>query len=162
LGGALTVSVLALVAWFPASALFHQHQQLSSASAQLNQLRRQDRALQSERGALASPAEVGRIARQQYQLVTPGSRAFAVLPPNGGGSPTSPYPGDPGFQPLVAPANAQLPAGSSGGAGTLAGTGAAPISTSSPGTHPAAVPPGGRVPSLSLVKRILQTLEFWR
>jgi hypothetical protein len=151
--------VLALVAWFPASALLHQHQQLSSASAQLNQLRRQDRALHSERVALASPAEVGRIARQQYQLVTPGSRAFAVLPPNGGGS-TSPYPGDPGFQPLVAPDNAQLPAGSDSGGGTSTDTGAAPTSSSTHAGHPASAAPGARAPSL--VNRILQTLEFWR
>jgi cell division protein FtsL len=159
LGGAITLSVLALVAWFPASALFDQHQQLSSASAQLNELQRQDRALQAERVALTSPAEVARIARQQYQLIVPGSRAFAVLPPNGGGSPTSPYAGDPGFQAPVAPADAQLPAGSDQGDGTSTGGGTAPNGATAPGAGPASSP-NPRSPSL--VSRILQTLEFWR
>jgi|GEM_PF-1165220 len=157
LAAALSVSLLALVAWFPATALYHQHQQLGSTSAQLNELAQQDRALQAERLRLASPAEVGRIARQQYQLVLPGSRAFAVLPPNGRGSPDSPYAGDPGFQPPVAPSDAQLPAGSGPTADTPAASG-----------HPAATPgapsttrlPAAQAPSL--ITRILQTLEFWR
>ncbi len=158
--GALTVSVLVLVAWFPASALYHQRQQLNAATAQLGQLRSQDRALRAERVALASPAEVARIARQQFQLVPPGARAYAVLPPNGG-SADSPYAGDPGFQPLVAPSNAQLPAGSASTARAPA-AGAHPTATSAttPGTSPGSASAARSTPSLA--DRILQTLEFWR
>ena len=101
--GALTVSVVVLVAWFPASALYHQRQQLIAATAQLGQLRSQDRALRAERVALASPAEVARIARQQYQLVDPGQQVYEVLPAPSALGRLGPTPAIPGQQPPVTP-----------------------------------------------------------
>jgi hypothetical protein len=181
-----------LGAWFPVSSLLHQHRAIAAANAQLAQLHRQDRALAREHRLLNSPSEIGRIAREQYQLVTPGQRAYEVLPPSGTGGSTA-YSGDPGLQPLVSPsAAAELPKGSlssngangaagstgaagPGGAGTAgrsgptAGSGAG-TGTGSPGPRSAGAPVlapkvGAGVPDggrPGFFGRILQTLEFWR
>jgi cell division protein FtsB len=80
--GGLVVSAVVLGAWFPASALYHQHSNLATASTQLNQLRQEDVALAQEQKNLSGSAEVARIAREQYQLVSPGQQAYEVLPPS--------------------------------------------------------------------------------
>jgi len=148
--GAVAVSVLVLVAWFPASALYHQHRELASSSAQLSQLDQQNHALLQEKERLASTSEVARIARQQYQLVSPGQQAYEVLPPNGSGG-SAAYPGDPGLQSPVTPSVAsELPPGAlPTPAGSSRGTGA------SHGRTRSAARPG-------LAERIVQALEFWR
>ena len=116
-------SVVMLVAWFPAGALYHQHQQLDAAAGQLAQVRRQDRALSAEKQRLANPAEVARIARSQFELVGPGQQPYEILPPNGTAGSAS-YAGDPGNQAPVDPSVAQeLPPGAlasttAGSAGT--------------------------------------------
>ncbi len=143
--GSLVLSALIMIAWFPASALYHQRQQLASASAQLRSLQADDRALSAEAQRLSSPAEIERIASQQYQLVQPGQQVYQVLPFNGSGSLTAPYPGDPGLAGPVAPTGAsELPAGAPSSTA---------LSHSDRTDHRA---PGG------VIHRILQTLEFWR
>ncbi|MHB8219269.1 MAG: FtsB family cell division protein [Acidimicrobiales bacterium] len=148
--GATTLSLLILVAWFPATALYHQHRQLASTSARLQQLDRQNTALGQEKQRLSSYSEVARIARQQYRLVAPGQQAYEVLPANGPKvTGDSRYPGDPAFQGPVAPSVAAvLPPG------VLAHTTPAPVHRGTPhaGAHST---PG-------LVGRILDTFEFWR
>ena len=152
--GAAVFAVVVVAAWFPADALYHQHQQLSAGSSQLDQLRRQNDALRQESARLESPAEVARLARQQYQLVDPGQQVYEVLPPPSatGGADA----GDPGQQAPVTPSGAsELPAGSAVGSGT---SGAA---RHDDGSEPHASPPatGG---SPGVLGRILDTLEFWR
>ncbi len=146
--GAAGVSVVVLVAWFPATALYHQHRQLASTSARLQQLDRQNTALSQEKQRLSSDSEVARIARQQYQLVGPGQQAYEVLPPNGSKSTArSTYPGDPALQGPVSPSVAAvLPPG------VLPHTTTSPVHRAS---ATAAHPPG-------LLRRIFDTLEFWR
>ncbi|HEX3947428.1 MAG TPA: septum formation initiator family protein [Acidimicrobiales bacterium] len=184
--GAAVVAVIVAAAWFPATALFHQHQQLASSTAQLTELQKQDKALDQERKSLASPAEIARIARQQYGLVKPGQQSYEVLPPSqtGTGSGTdAPEPGDPGSTAPVTPSGeSELPAGSTrptsgtGGSSTseaaatgTATTGSAGSSTGGPsggsatGTGAGAGADGqGSSASASVGGRILQTLEFWR
>ena len=80
--GVLT-AVLVTAGWFPASALLHQRGAVSAAAAQVQALRLQDQALQTEQRRLSDPAEIQRLARQDYQLVSPGQQAFQVLNPNG-------------------------------------------------------------------------------
>jgi hypothetical protein len=153
--GAATVAVVVVAAWFPADALYHQHQQLAAGSSQLNQLQRQNDALRQEARRLKTPAEVARIARQQFELVTPGQTVYQVLPAAGtatGGR----YAGDPGAQVPVTPSGAsELPAGSGGDAST--GSPAAPAGASAHrDTH------GGPSTSSGVFGRIVNTLEFWR
>ena len=181
---ALCASALALVAWFPAGALMHQRQALSSTATRLAQLSQQDRALAQEQRRLQSSAEVARIARQQYQLVSPGQRAYQVLPANGkSGSAASQ--GDPGLQPLVVPsASSELPRGRrSEGVEEAPRLPAARTHRPRPapwpdrGVHrraaaatllrapePVAAPPGclRAAGCRGLWARIVQTLEFWR
>jgi len=168
LGGAVVVAVLVMVAWFPTSALYHQHQQLASATSHLDQLRSQNHALQQERERLDTPAEVARIARQQYQLVLPGQQAYQVLA--GSGSASVSGAGEAGLQiPVTPSAQSELPPGT-----VSSGSGSAPASAVSGGsagagahggsahTTGSANDSGGSGSPSSLGGRILQTLEFWR
>jgi hypothetical protein len=155
IGGAC-LSAIILGAWFPANALYHQHSNLASATAQLNELHRQDAALAQERKNLSNSAEIARIAREQDQLVSPGQQALAVLPPTGSTKATSPYPGDPALSPPVAPSSASvLPPGSE-------------TATTQPVTPAHAGGTSGRAksshatPSSGVWGRMVNSLEFWR
>jgi hypothetical protein len=146
LAGATLLAAVVLVAWFPAGALVSERRALSATSAALAQLQAQDRALRSESKKLTSPAEIARIARQQFGLIVPGQLAYQVLEPPGTPGRTNPYAGDPGNAPPVAPsAAAELPPGT-----VVAGS---PLRHSARAA--AADAPG-------LLGRILRTLEFWR
>jgi cell division protein FtsB len=130
--GAVVVSAAILGAWFPASALYHQRSSLASANTQLHQLVQQDAALAQERKNLTNQAEIDRIAREQYQLVTPGQQAFEVLPPSGSNSSGS--------------LGANGPVGPSGSTTSTQPRSAAQSNTHSEGT----------------LARMLHALEFWR
>jgi cell division protein FtsB len=154
-GGAL-LSLAILGAWFPANALYHQHSSLASTEAQIQVLHQQDAALAQERKNLSDTSEIARIAREQYQLVSPGQQAFEVLPPTGSSHKRAPYSGDPALSGPVAPSSASvLPPGSDTTTTTAAPT------TSTPAAHveskdaPAASSPG-------VFGRMLDSLEFWR
>jgi hypothetical protein len=132
------------------TALLHQRSALASASTQLHQLHTQDAALAQERKNLSASAEISRIAREQYQLVSPGQQPFAVLPPSGTSAANKTYPGDPANQAPVAPSAAvELPPG-----GTAA--------TTSPQSANAGPGKGQSTGSQSTLTRMLHALEFWR
>jgi len=164
LGGAVVVAILVIVAWFPTTALYHQRGQLASATSHLDQLRSQNHALEQERERLSTPAEVARIARQQYQLVFPGQQAYQVLTGTGTGTGSGTGTGATGSLGLQVPvtpsAESQLPPGSvgSGSSGVVAsgssGQAASGGSSTTSASH------GGS--SSSFLDRMLQTLEFWR
>jgi cell division protein FtsB len=148
--GALVVSAVVLVAWFPASSLLDQRSGLSAAQEQLAALHKQDAALAQEKKNLSDAGEIGRIARAQYQLVDPGQRAYEVLPPSGATAAGSPYAGDPGSAgPATPSATPELPPG--GVTTTITPTGVSAHGTT------AAQPPGS-----GLLARMLHALEFWR
>jgi cell division protein FtsB len=141
--GAAVVSALILVAWFPASALYRQHASLAGASQQLRALHQQDSALAQERKNLSDSSEIARIAREQYQLVSPGQHAYEVLPPSGAAVAGAPYAGDPALTTPADPSDAsELPPGTTGG------------HTASTAHHPAS--------SDGAFQRMLRALEFWR
>jgi cell division protein FtsB len=154
--GALVVSAIVLFAWFPASSLLSQRSNLAGAEAQLGALHKQDAALAQERKNLSDAGEIGRIAREQYQLVSPGQQAYQVLPPAGATAAGTPYAGDPGADgPGTPSATPELPPG-----------GVTTTTTTTPGATPAS-PHSGRVSSAApssgnLLSRMAQTLEFWR
>ncbi|HEX4243984.1 MAG TPA: septum formation initiator family protein [Acidimicrobiales bacterium] len=152
---------------FPASGLLSQHHQLASTTDAIHRLQAENTALGQEKQQLNSKAEIHSLARKDYQLVDPGQTAYNVLPP--GKQATKPNStaviGDPGNQPLVAPAHAAgmspdpevptttttvaaAPSGQTSSAG--AGTG-----TSTPTTQPADTGGGFWI-------RTLHSLEFWR
>jgi len=156
-------AVIVLAAWFPASSLFHQRQAEAAAASQLTQLRQQDQALRQEQTNLNSPAEIQRIAREQYQLVLPGQQAYQVLPPNGTGTGAAnePYAGDPGLQPPVSPSAAvELPPGSVSSttiAPPVTGTALPASNASSTASHATTSSASG-----GFLQRVLQTFEFWK
>lgn len=135
-------SVAILAAWFPTSDLLHQRSQLASSSAQLGRLNHENAALRHREKQLRTPADLGRIAQQQYGLVPPGEQAYQVLPPSGSAS------------------SGTLGATSGGGGGGSLGA--------SVGAHPASGAGASRTSGEtggsrgSFLGRILQTLEFWR
>ncbi len=147
--GALLFSAVVLVAWFPASSLLNQRTDLASTSGQLAALHKQDAALAQEKKNLSDAGEIGRIAREQYQFVDPGQRAYEVLPPSGAAAAGTPYAGDPGSTgPATPSATPELPPG--GVTTTTTPSGHAGHATTT--TPPA---------SSGLLARMLHSLEFW-
>jgi cell division protein FtsB len=159
---------------FPASALLSQHGQLSAAGTQLSQLQHENRLLTEQEHQLSSTAEIKRLARLDYQLVSPGQSLYDILPAAGHAAGTVPgrtVTGDPGLQPLVAPSNApdmspdpglpRAPASSgstpsSAPAGVAGTTGSGRAGTPSSGGSIATPRPS------SFWSRVTDTLEFWK
>jgi cell division protein FtsB len=148
--GAVVVSAVVLFAWFPAGSLLSQRSSLAGTESQLHELHRQDAALAQEQKNLSDNNEIGRVAREQYQLVTPGQQAYEVLPPAGAAAAGTPYAGDPGaHQPVAPSATAELPPG-----------GVTTTTTTTPGGHTASGTPSTGSPGLW--SRMVHALEFWR
>jgi cell division protein FtsB len=149
--GALVVSAVVLFAWFPAGSLLSQRSSLTAAAQQLATLHAQDAALAQEQKNLSDNSEIGRIAREQYQLVSPGQQAYEVLPPTGSADAGTPYAGDPGTANPVAPsATSELPPGA-----------VTTTTTPAAGTRAKhAASPGPSNPGF--FSRVLHSLEFWR
>jgi cell division protein FtsB len=150
--GAVFLSAVVLFAWFPAGSLLSQRSALGSTQSQLATLHQQDAALRQEKKNLSDASEIGRIARQQYQLVNPGQQAYEVLPPSGAATPGTSYAGDPGSKGPVAPsATPELPPG---GVMTTTQSGEPTAGNRDQTSRPA----GGS----GFLGRMLHSLEFWR
>jgi cell division protein FtsB len=165
--GAVAVSAVFLFAWFPASSLLSQRSDLAGTESQLTTLHSQDAALAQEKKNLSDAGEIGRIAREQYQLVSPGQQAYEVLPPTGSTSGGTPYAGDPGSDGPVTPSAAsELPPGSTTTTMTTPTTStAAGSSGTATGGHPADAVTGRGASSQKspgFVSRVVHALEFWR
>jgi cell division protein FtsB len=157
--GAIVAAAIVLFAWFPAGSLLSQRSSLHGTEAELNALHAQDAALAQENKNLSDAGEIGRIAREQYQLVSPGQQAYEVLPPSGAAAAGTPYAGDPGSDGPVTPsATPELPPG-----------GVTTTTTTEPGASPAAAhaaaathPHATSTSSGGFVSRMVHSLEFWR
>jgi cell division protein FtsB len=158
--GAIVAAAIVLFAWFPAGSLLSQRSSLHGTEAELNALHAQDAALAQENKNLSDSGEIGRIAREQYQLVSPGQQAYEVLPPSGATAAGTPYAGDPGSDGPVTPsATPELPPG-----------GVTTTTTTEPGASPAAAhaaaaathPHANSTSSGGFVSRMVHALEFWR
>ncbi len=131
---ALLVAAAMLAGWFPFSALWHQQSQIDATAAQINAVLRQEQALKYQAKTIDTKAAATELAREQYQLVSPGQSLIQVLPGDSTGG-VSPSSADPGLQPLVSPASG------------------APLTPKSTSTHH----------SLSgYLARLARTVEFWR
>lgn len=131
---AVVTAVIMLVGWFPLTNLWHQQNQLDVTSAQIKAVQRQEQALATQAKAIDTKAAATALAREQYQLVSPGQSLIQVLPGNALGR-VSPSSADPGLQPLVAPSSTALLVAPSTKAHHLAN---------------------------GFVSRLVRTLEFWR
>ena len=148
--GALAFSAVVLLAWFPASSLLHQRSDLAGTSGQLAALHKQDAALAQEKKNLSDAGEIGRIAREQYQLVDPGQQAYEVLPPSGAAAAGTTYAGDPGSTGPATPSAApELPPGGV-------------TTTTTPSGHVRHATTTAPTTSSGLLGRMLHSLEFWR
>jgi cell division protein FtsB len=161
-------AVAVLATSFPLSSLLSQHHQLSAAGAQLQEVQGVNRALAQQQHALDSNVAVNQLARGNYQMVTPGQTLYDVLPPSNKTGTTSPglaTSGDPGNQPLVAPANAPDLSPQPGlpqpipmsAAGSANATTAAKSGTSTTSSAPI-VPPA----PTTFWGRVSDTLQFWK
>jgi hypothetical protein len=147
----MVLTAVILFAWLPVGSLLNQRSSLADTEAQMTTLREQDAALAQEKKDLSDAGEIGRIARQQYQLVSPGQQAYEVLPPSDAAAAGTPYAGDPGSDgPVVPSATSELPPGDVTTTTTRSGARAQDVR-------------GRKAPAGSgLVSRMLQALEFWR
>ncbi len=148
--GAVVVAAIVLFAWFPAGSLLNQRSNLTDTEAQLAALKKQDAALAQEKKNLSDASEIGRIARAQYQLVSPSQQAYEVLPPSGAAATGTSYSGDPGSTGPVAPsATPELPPGNV-------------TATTTPPAPSHGVQEGAAPASSGVLSRMLHALEFWR
>jgi len=162
LAAAFALAVLATN--FPFSTLLSQHRQLSAAAAQLHQVQSANRALTEQDQQLNSTAEIDRLARQDYQLVSPNQTLYNVLPPSGktaSTTPGGPTSGDPGAQPLVAPANAPDMSPDPGLPRATPTLAASPSGATGAGAPAKTASSTGSSPS-SFWSRVTGTLEFWK
>ena len=170
---AAVFALAVLATSFPLSSLLSQHHQLSAASAQLQQVQKENRALTEQQRVLDSNVAVTQLARGDYQLVSPGQTLYDVLPPSsktggkgttGTTAPGSTVNGDPGDQPLVAPANAPdlsaqaallpqpIPSSAAGSPPSAA------TATRAPASGGSTAPPA----PTTFWGRVSQTLQFWK
>lgn len=68
------------VTLFPTGAYLRQRRSLDRVSSQLSVLRHQNSVLAARAAKLETDAEVARLARGDYGLVSPGEEAYAILP----------------------------------------------------------------------------------
>jgi hypothetical protein len=101
---AVVTAAVMLVGWFPLSEIWHQQSELNATTTQINAIKAQQRALTLQAKSIDSKAAAILLAREQYQLVSPGQSLIQVLPGVGPASADQSV-GDPGLQPLVSPSS---------------------------------------------------------
>jgi len=131
---AVATAIAVLAGWFPAAALWRQQSEIDQTSAQIQAVLRQEQALSRQARSVDTRAAAMALAREQYQLVSPGQSLIQVLPGDSSGQ-VSASSADPGLQPLVSPASG------------------APLVTAA---KPADDSFG------HYLSRLVRTLEFWR
>jgi hypothetical protein len=135
---AVVTAAIMLVGWFPLNEIWHQQSELNSTTSQINAIKAQQRALTLQAKSIDSKAAAILLAREQYQLVSPGQSLIQVLPGVGPGS-ADQSTGDPGLQPLVSPSSVSSLASSN--------------TTTAVKHHSSAK---------AFLSRLMRTLEFWR
>lgn len=164
---AVLFAAVVLLGALPWSTLADQHAQLTSASAQVDELQAQNRTLADQARALSSRETQAGLARQDYGLVEPGQKAYEILPASGTSSSTAVQAGHvPLNEPPVVPGSRRSEqllgvdtassTSANSAARTSAGPGAAGRSPSSQG-----VTLTNALGERSFWSRVVHTLEFW-
>ena len=65
---------------FPTRSYLAQRNQVSAAHHDVDVLKQQNAKLEAEAQRLKSPAEIERMARQQFNMVFPGEQVYKVKP----------------------------------------------------------------------------------
>ena len=135
---AVVTAIVMLVGWFPLTSIWHQQSELNTTTAQINAIKSQQGALMLQAKSIDSKSAAILLAREQYQLVSPGQSLIQVLPGMGPGS-VDQSTGDPGLQPLVSPSSVS-----------------SLVAANSPTTskHHSSVK--------AFLSRLVRTVEFWR
>lgn len=76
----LAMVVVLFTAVFPTRTLLAQRSATAAAHERLEVLAEQNAELEARADELQSEAEIERLAREEYNLVKPGERAYALLP----------------------------------------------------------------------------------
>ena len=147
---------------FPAQALIRQHDSISASTAELNRLTAGNVALQKQADELADPANIAALARSDYDMVSPGEKAYQVLPTTGSSAAESLSSGHSALdQGPVAPGSAksqELLGDAGSGSSSQSGTGSG--SSEHSGGSQASTGSQHSVPGLW--GRVLNSFEFWR
>jgi cell division protein FtsB len=77
---------------FPTRTFLAQRAAVGAAEERLAVLTEQNRLLEDRARLLQDDAEIERLAREEYHLVRPGEKAYALLPPPGPPTPPNPAP----------------------------------------------------------------------
>jgi len=154
----------------PLSSLLSQRAQLASTARQVGSLEAQNKSLEGEAQQLSNPSTVAGIARRDYGLVAPGSKAYEILPTSGatGASQSSGHvpldeppvvPGSTLSQELLGAGTGAESGPASGGAASTSGhsSGAAGSNNRTNGSKSTST----HTPS-GFWTRVVHTLEFWR
>ena len=65
---------------YPTRTFLRQREQISAAERRLEELQHQTGRLERENAKLNTPAEIERIAREQYGMARPGETPYVLLP----------------------------------------------------------------------------------
>jgi cell division protein FtsL len=77
---AVAVAAILLLFVLPGRTFLSQEHSLATTQRQVNDLTSENAKLRQEAKSLQSTSEIEQIAREQYGLVMPGEKAYAVLP----------------------------------------------------------------------------------
>jgi cell division protein FtsB len=78
---AIVVTIVALVVWvFPTRTWMAQRQATQQTAEKLDVIETETERLEAQVRSLQTPAEIERLARERYNLVKPGEKAYVVLP----------------------------------------------------------------------------------
>jgi cell division protein FtsL len=80
---------------FPTRSYLDQRRQVGAAQRDVNVLKEQNAKLAAEVHELQTPAEIERMAREQFHMVLPGEQAFNVSPAATTTTTVPPVPQDP-------------------------------------------------------------------
>ncbi len=84
LGLGLVVLAVFVFGVFPTGRYVEQREDLDRATTELDVLLEQNAELRDRVQLLESDAEIGRVARDEYDMVYPSEEFYSVLPPAGG------------------------------------------------------------------------------
>jgi cell division protein FtsB len=152
---ALLVAGVVLATSMPVSALLTQRRELGAASAALAQTQATNGTLASQAKALTNSGTVSGLARTDYGLVPPGSKAYVILPPQGA-------------SPNVVATSGHVPLGGppvvpgSERSRQLLGLGDTGSTSGSGGSHGTRGSESHAAAPTSFWSRVARTLEFWR
>ncbi|MDP8986810.1 MAG: septum formation initiator family protein [Actinomycetota bacterium] len=79
---AVTAVVVLFATVFPTRTFLAQRSAVGAAEERLTVLTEQNQLLEERARLLEDDAEIERLAREEYHLVRPGEKAYAVLPPS--------------------------------------------------------------------------------